>query len=241
MTGGPLRPVALALVAVLLVTACAGAPVSCPVITGGDPGSLVQLRGVRFGDDSVSLLFGLRGGAPYGIPPFTVERAGDLVRVRLSGARSFYPDGTPSLRGPRDLTAPAGGMGTVSVRDEADGSVAVDIRAGRGGCPRVRDRRYILGTTHPAALIAVALHDGPVFVVDPDRGPAGWPTQVVGLGFTPSSPVAFLTGGRTVWTSRTDAKGWLDTTFYLPDADGSGLVVARDAARAATAHFRVER
>lgn len=232
--------VALASAAVM-AGSCGAAEASCPTASGGEPGAVAQLRGIRFGDDQVSLLFGLRGGATFGVPAHSVDGSAVNVRVRIPNARLRYPDGSASYTGERALRPPGGRIVDVLIEDDGDG-VILTLRASGSGCARLASRRYGLGTTHPAALISIALRDGPVVALDPDRGAPGFPMQVVGLGFTPSSPVALHAGGRVLWTASSDAAGRLDTVFYVPDLPpGDQRVIVRDAFGAATAWFRAER
>jgi hypothetical protein len=232
----------LAVLALVVATSCAAPATACAPVAGGEPGSVMQFRGMRFGDDQVSFVFGLRaGGAQYGVPEHAVERDGDLVRVRIPGARLRNTDGSPSYRGERDVTPPGTGITAVSVTEGRDEGLTFDLRVGGRGCPRLLSRRYILGTTHPEAVVSVSLRDAPMVVLDPDRGPMGSPTQVVGLGMSPSSPVTFQYAGRTVWTSRSDVRGLLDTILYVPTADaGWHRVLVRDHSRATTVWFRSE-
>lgn len=65
--------------------------------------------------------------------------------------------------------------------------------------------------------------------------------QVIGLGFRPSSPVAFQAAGRSLWTSTSDTSGQLDTVLVVPDLPaGDHSVLVRDSSDAAAAWFRVE-
>jgi len=230
------------LLALVLATAsCASPPPACGPASGGEAGSVVQLRGLRFGDDQIAFLFGLRAGGVYGIPAFTAEREGDVVRVRMPGARLRNADGSPSYHGEREVRPPEGRIARVTIEEDASEGVIMVLRGMRSACPQTAVRRYGLGSTHPAALVSVAFRDGPVVVFDPDGGAPGFPMQVVGLGFTPSAPVAFQSDGRTVWTSHADAKGLLDTIMYVPPvAPGLHRVVIRNAARSVASWFRAE-
>ncbi len=235
------RSVPLLLALAVAAASCAPVAATCAPLSGGEPGSVVQLRGVRFGDDRISFLFGLRGGDVYGVPAFTAKRAGDTIEVRMPGARLRYPDGTPSYLGALELRPPEGRIVDVSVADDGGDGVTVLLRGAGLECPRAAARRYGLGSTHPAALVSIALRDGPTVVFDPDGGAPGFPMQVVGLGFTPSAPVGFQSDGRTLWTSHADAKGLLDTIMYVPQvAPGPHRVLGRNAGRTVSSWFRAE-
>ena len=231
----------VALVALLSSLSCAGPPSACAPVSGGEQASVVQLRHVSFGDDQVSLLFVQRPGEAYGIPSFAVGVEHGVIRLRLTGARLRNPDGTPSYDGPRTFQSAEGRMKDVRIDEDRDGAVVVEIPIDGRGCPRVASRRSGLGSTFSAAFVSVALRDGPVVALDPDSGRPGGPMQVVGMGFAPSSPVIFHSGGRTVWVSRSDARGWLDTVLFVPDLPpGEHVVLVRDAAGAALARYRVD-
>lgn len=197
-------------------------------MTGGEPGSVVQLRRISFGDDQLSLLFVLRPEAAYGIPEHTVTATAGRIRVHLRGARLRHADGTSSFFGELEPEPPSGRFRSVKIGEEADGSVMVEIDADGSECPRTSSRRYGLGSTFPAALVSVALRDGPVVALDPDRAAPAGSVQVIGLGFAPSSHVTFEVRQRMVWSSRADALGELDTVLFVPDAPGPGAALVRD-------------
>lgn len=225
----------------VVAASCGSTTAACAPVAGGEPGATVQLRGLRFGADQIAFMFGLRSGGVYGIPAFTAERDGDAVRVRVPGARLRNADGSPSYHGEREVRPPEGRIARVTIEEDASEGVSIVLHGTGTGCPRTAARRYGLGSTHPAALVSVAFHDGPVVVFDPDGGAPGFPMQVVGLGFTASAPVAFQSEGKTVWTSRADAKGLLDTIMYVPPvAPGPHRVVIRNAARSVASWFHAE-
>jgi len=233
------RAAALVLAA---AAACAPAAVACPPLRGGEAGSVMQLRDLRFGDDQVSILFGLRsGGARYGIPPYEVERTGDVVRVRIPGARLTDPDGLPSYYGERTVSPPGGSIHEIGLSSASDGGVEIAMRVSGSGCPRVLARPYVLGTTNPAAMLSVALRDGPAVALDLDHGLPGYAMQVVGVGLTPSIPVSIDVDGRPAWTSRSDANGHLDTVLFVPALPpGPHRALIHDPGRSVIAHFRVD-
>lgn len=234
------RSIAAITAVAMAIGACIPPAAACPDLAGGEPAAAAQLRWVGFGDDQVSLLFGLRAGEPFGIPAHRVDGSAAELRVRLPGARLRYPDGSASYLGERALHPPRGRIHEVRVDEDADGVVIV-LRSGAPGCARLASRRYGLGTTHPAALVSIALRHGPVIALDRDRGQPGYPMQVIGLGFQPSSPVAFQAAGRQLWTSTSDASGHLDTVLVVPDLPvGDHSALARDPREGAAAWFRVE-
>lgn len=201
----------------------------------------MQLRRISFGDDQLSLLFVHRSGGRYGIPPHTVETAGTTIRVRLPGTRLRHADGTSSYFGDLEPEPPPGRLRSVRIAEEPDGSVLVEIDGGGSACPRASSRRYGLGTTFSAALVSIALRDGPVVALDPDRAAPGGSVQVIGRGFAVSSPVTFDVQRRTVWTSRTDDAGDLDTVLFVSDEPGRGAALIRDErGSAALAWFLVD-
>lgn len=240
-SAGPRRSrFVLALVALLSSLSCTGSSPACAPVSGGEQSSLMQLRRVSFGDDQISLLFALRPGATYGIPAHEVSADGGRIRVRVPGGRLRHPDGTPSYFGATEPVPPPGRLQTVSVSSENDGSVVVEIVARGSACPRVTSRRYGLGTTFSAALISIALRDGPVVALDPDRQAPGQAAQVIGAGFAPESAVTFQIGPRTVWSSQTDKQGFLDTVLFMPDRIGRGSALMRDASGSAVVWFLVD-
>ena len=210
------------------VASCTAPAAGCQTVTGGEPGSLVQLRRISFGDDQISLLFVLRQGAGYGIPEHTVTATAGRIRVHLPGARLRHADGTSSFFGELEPEPPSGWFRSVKIEEEADGSVMVEIHADGSRCPRTASRRYGLGSTFPAALISVALRDGPGGALAPDRAAPAGSVQVIGVGFAPSSHVTFDVRQRRVWSSRTDALGQLDTVLFVPDHPGPGSALVRD-------------
>ncbi len=226
--------------AALLAASCAEAPAACEARLGGETGAVAQLRWVRFGDDQISLLFGLTSGTRFGIPEHVVETTGEEIRISIPESRLRYPDGTPSYLGEEVLHAPGGGAIEVDVAPAGDGT-RVRLRSAKRACPRVASRRYGLGSTHSAALISIALRDGPSVALDPAHGAPGFPMQVVGLGFGRSERVSLSVDGRGVWESTTDAAGQLDTVLYVPDLPpGERSVVVKGGGGSATAWFRVD-
>lgn len=210
-------------------------------MSGGEAGAVVLLRHVSIGVDQVAFLFVQRPDATYGVPPHTVESANGVIRVRVPGARLRNPDGTSSYWGERSLRTPGGRIRGVTIDEAADGTVTIELEADGGACPRVASRRSGLSSTFSAAFVSVALRDGPVVALDPDRGPIGYPMQVVGMGFRPSSPVAFHSDGRVVWDSRSDARGWLDTVVRIPQGPpGRRAMLVRDASGAAQVWYSAE-
>jgi hypothetical protein len=229
------------LAAALLVVASAScAPAApCAPVEGGDPDALMQLRRLSFGDDQLSLLFALRPGSPYGVPAHAVTSSGDRIRVRVPGARLRHTDGTSVFFGSTEPDPPPGRFRSVTVTDEADGTVVVDIALEGGACARVASRAYALGTTFSAALVSIALRDGPVVALDPDHAAPGAAAQVIGTGFAPDSPATFQVDGRTVWSSETDENGDLDTVLFMPERPGPHAALVRDRSRSALAWFVV--
>jgi hypothetical protein len=197
---------------------------------------------VSFGNDQLSLLFVQRAGERVGIPEHFVETSTARVRVRIPGARLRTADGASSYRGELPPVPPPGAFRSVEISEDADGSVVVDLDVDEAGCARVTSRRFGLSTTFSAALVSIALRDGPIVALDPDHGVPGRGMQVVGMGFAPSSPVTFQVGPGVVWSSRTDESGELDTVLVVPrlaGRDHSALV--RDSAGGrALAWFRID-
>lgn len=246
------RGVASVVILVIAAGACAPAetggpapltvqPQTCAPSRGGDEGAVMQLRRISFGNDQVSLLFVLRPGAPYGVPEHQVSSATGLVSVRVPGARLKHADGTPSFFGEAEPSPPPGAVRSVRIAEEAEGAVTVTIGTDAPACPRVYSRRYGLGTTFSGALVSIALRDGPVVALDPDRAAPGAAMQVIGVGFAASSPVTFQVRGRTVWSSRTGEDGTLDTVLFAPESPGRGAALVRDShGSAALAWFLVD-
>lgn len=226
----------------MVATACGAASAPC-TSSGGEPGSVVQLRHVSFGNDQLSLLFVQRAGEQVGIPEHFVETTARGVRVRLPGARLRTADGGSSYRGELPPAPPPGRIRAVDLFEEPDGSVVVDLDVDGVGCARAASRRFGLGTTFSAALVSIALRDGPVVALDPDHGAPRTGMQVVGLGFAPSSPVTFQVGSDVVWSSESDERGYLDTVLTIPDLPGQDhSALVRDGAGATTlAWFRIDR
>jgi hypothetical protein len=201
----------------------------------------MQLRRISFGDDQISLLFALRPGAAYGIPEHVVTASAGRISVRVPGGRLRHADGTSSYFGELEPEPPPGHIRSVGIAEEADGSVVVELAVDGAACPRTSSRRYGLGTTFSAALVSIALRDGPIVALDPDRAAPAGSVQVVGLGFAPSSHVTFGVRQRTVWSSRTDELGHLDTVLFVSDVPGRGAALVRDeSGSAALAWFLVD-
>lgn len=226
---------------VIAATSCTPAALPCEA-RGGDPGSTMQLRHVSFGNDQLSLLFVQRAGELVGIPEHFVETTATGVRVRIPGARLRTADGGSSYRGALPPERPPGAIRAVGIFEDADGSVTVDLDLEEAGCPRLASRRFGLSSTFSAALVSIALRDGPVVALDPDHGVPGKGLQVVGIGFAPSSPVTFQMGSGVVWSSRSDERGHLDTVLTVPDVPGrEHSVLIRDGAGGtALAWFRID-
>lgn len=197
---------------------------------------------MSFGNDQLSLLFVQRAGELVGIPEHFVETTAAGVRVRIPGARLRTADGGSSYRGELPPAPPPGRIRGVEIAEEADGSVTIHLRVDGDGCARVASRRFGLGTTFSAALVSVALREGPVVALDPDHGAPGRGMQVVGMGFAPSSPVTFQVGAGVVWSSRSDERGELDTVLVVPDLAGRdhGALVRDSAGGTALAWFRID-
>lgn len=210
--------------------------------SGGEPGSIVQLRRLSFGNDQLSLLFVQRAGETSGVPAHTIEGVPGLVRMRIPGARLRTADGVSSYAGELPPDPPPGRIRSVEIAEDTDGSVVIELRVDGDACPRVASRRFGLGTTFAAALVSVALRDGPVVALDPDHGSPGTGMQVVGIGFAPSSPVTFQVGPGVVWSSRSDERGHLDTVLFVPDRPGRGhsALVRDGSGGTALAWFRIE-
>jgi hypothetical protein len=187
---------------------------------GGERGSIVQLRHLSFGNDQLSLLFVQRAGEPSGVPEHVVEAVPGLLRIRIPGARLRTADGLSSFAGELPPDPPPGRIRSVEIAEDPDGSVVIELRVDGDTCPRLASRRFGLGTTFSAALVSVALRDGPVVALDPDHGSPPGGMQVVGIGFAPSSPVTFQVGAAVVWSSRSDERGHLDTVLFVPDLPG---------------------
>jgi len=188
----------------------------------------MQLRRISFGDDQISLLFVQRAGEPYGIPEHVVTASAGRIRVHVPGGRLRHADGTSSYFGELEPEPPPGQIRSVGIAEEADGSVVIEVDVDGAACPRTSSRRYGLGTTFSAALVSIAMRDGPVVALDPDRAAPAGSVQVVGLGFAPSSHVTFDVRQRTVWSSRTDELGHLDTVLFVSDVPGRGAALVRD-------------
>jgi hypothetical protein len=227
LTLGIHRALSCGLALVLSLSSCSPAAVPCTT-SGGERGSVMQLRRISFGDDQISLLFALRPGAAYGVPEHVVTTSAGRIRVHVPGGRLRHHDGTASYFGELEPAPPPGRIRSVRIAEEADGSVLMEIDVEGAPCPRISARRYGLGTTFSAALVSIALRDGPVVALDPDRAAPAGSVQVVGLGFAASSHVTFDVRQRTVWSSRTDELGHLDTVLFVPDAPGRGAALVRD-------------
>jgi hypothetical protein len=232
-------PIALTLL-IVVVASCGVAPSSCASRSGGEPDAIVQLRHISFGVDQVSLLFVQRPDAPYGVPAHTIEGRPGVVRIQIAGARLRNPDGTPSYVDDRPLP-PGGRMRDLRVREEPDGSIVAEIDVTGASCAMVTSRRSGLGSTFSAALVGVSLVDGPVVALDPDRGRAGSPMQVVGVGLPRSTAVEFHSGDRMVWESRSDERGLLDTVIRVPDLPaGDRTMLVRAGVHAIEVLYRIE-
>lgn len=225
----------------MLASSCGAAAAPCAA-SGGEPGSIVQLRHVSFGNDQLSLLFVQRAGETSGVPEHIVASAPGVVRVRIPGARLRTADGASSYAGELPPDPPPGRIRSVGIAEDADGSVVVELRVDGDTCPRVASRWFGLGTTFAAALVSIALRDGPVVALDPDHGAPRTGMQVVGMGFTPSSPVTFQVGAGVVWSSRSDERGDLDTVLTIPDLPGRdhSALIRDGAGRTALVWFRVD-
>lgn len=232
---------ACALALILALTSCTPAAVPCAT-SGGEPGSIVQLRHLSFGNDQLSLLFVQRAGETSGVPAHRVEGVPGLVRMRIPGARLRTADGASSYAGELPPDPPPGRIRSVEIAEDTDGSVVIELRVDGDACPRVASRRFGLGTTFSAALVSIALRDGPVVALDPDHGVLGRGMQVVGMGFAPSSPVTFQVGPGVVWSSRTDERGELDTVLVIPRLAGRdhSALVRDGAGGTALAWFRID-
>lgn len=197
---------------------------------------------MSFGNDQLSLLFVQRAGEQVGIPEHFVETTATGVRVRIPGARLRTADGGSSYRGELPPVPPPGRIRGVEIAEDLDGSVMIDLRIRGSGCARVASRRFGLGTTFSAALVSIALRDGPVVALDPDHGVPGRGMQVVGMGFAPSSPVTFQVGPGVVWSSHTDERGELDTVLVVPRLAGRGhsALIRDGAGGTALAWFRID-
>ena len=236
---GSLR--AIAAVVLVMASSCGAASAPCTT-SGGEPGSIVQLRHVSFGNDQLSLLFVQRAGERVGIPEHVIGMEDGVIRIRIPGARLRTADGGSSFRGDLPPLPPPGRIRGVEITEDADGSVTIDLRVDGDGCARVASRRFGLGTTFSAALVSIALRDGPVVALDPDHGVPGTGMQVVGMGFAPSSPVTFEVGPGVVWSSRTDERGELDTVLMIPRLAGRdhSALVRDGAGGTALAWFRID-
>lgn len=233
------RALTATLVLALLTSGC-GAPRACAPVRGGESDSVMQLRRLSFGDDVLSLHFVLRPGSAYGIPAHELSQDGGALRIRVAGARLRNPDGTPSFFGALAPSPPPGALRGVAVREDADGSVVIEVTTGSAACALVHSRLYGLGSTFSAALVSIALRAGPVVALDPAHAAPGASVQVVGMGFRPSATATFHIGARTVWSSVTDEEGLLDTSVSVPAASGRGAVLVRQGLAAALAWVEVD-
>ncbi len=233
-----------ALLVVAIVTGCAPArsaalPTTCGESRGGRAGAQAQLRFVDASDTQVVLTFGPSSESnDFDVPAFVLEplegtSAPRAYRLRVSGASTLNPDGTPSYNGLKAIEPGGRTVRGIVFVDESGRAMTFNIALEREACPFVTSKTYQYGKS-PRGQIVLTFNGAASLtletVSDVSGGaPSGTPVQGSGAGYAPNATVRIKLGGRQVWETVADAEGMFDSGFWLPDREpGLYTVTATD-------------
>jgi hypothetical protein len=147
--------------------------------------------------------------------------------MRLEGASTTNPDGTPSLEGLRLLQPEDRILREVRFVADRDGASTWEIVVSGNACPRLLTKRYQEGS-FARAQVTLSFGNRSSITVEPNppQGPQVW---VSGAGFAPSS-VASVAIADSVVTAPTTADGTFEKGVFVYDLPpGLYRIVASDA------------
>lgn len=226
-------------------------PTSCDGARGGHAGAETQLRFLEATDNQIVLTFGPSAESNvFDVPAFTLEplegtSAPRAYRLRVNGASSVNPDGTPSYDGLKDLEPGSRTVRALHFIDESRRTLSFTVLLEKATCPFVASRSYVFGKS-PRAQIALTFNNTGSLMIETegdDFGGAevGTPIQASGMGYTPGSTVRISLGGQVLGTTVAEADGSFDTGLWTPDKEPDLYKVTADDGhgRIATATLRV--
>jgi len=224
-----LLAISLVLIAACAPTPTARLPLTCGATTGGHAGAETQLRFVEASDSEIVLTFGASAQSNvFDVPAFELiplEGAGAAraYRLRVTGASTLNPDGTPSYRGLRGLEPGGRTVRAINLIDESARVVTFTILLERDVCPFIAAKAYEYGKS-PRAQIALTFGGASAFTIETisdavGGAPIGTPVQASGAGYEPSSTITITLGGRRVWDTTANPDGTFDSGFWIPDRE----------------------